>query len=176
MALAPDERFVYFQVSYFHGIVEFDLEAQDINNAVNYNTRTQPEPSTGAVTRLINLPKRTTVNTTGYVNDSAHHGLAMDEAGTTLCAAGTMDDYVALVDRATGTPTFFDKETTGNEYGKPYWSTEGLQNRCWISLSENDAVAVLDFATKQEVAYLPVGDHPQRVRHGVVPESVVATW
>jgi hypothetical protein len=176
MALAPDERFVYFQVSYFHGIVEFDLEAQDINNTVNYNNRTQPEPATGAVTRLINLPKRTTVNTTGYVNDSAHHGLAMDEAGTTLCAAGTMDDYAALVDRATGTPTFFDEETTGHEYGKPYWSTEGLQNRCWISLSENDAVAVLDFATKREVAYLPVGDHPQRVRHGVVPESVVATW
>jgi YVTN family beta-propeller protein len=176
MALAPDERFVFFQVSYFHGIVEFDLEADDINNAVNYSTRTQPEPATGAVTRLINLPKRTTVNTSRYVNDSAHHGLAMDEAGTTLCAAGTMDDYVALVDRASGTPTFFDKETTGHEYGKPYWSTEGLQNRCWISLSENDSVAVIDFATKQEVAYLPVGDHPQRVRHGVVPEAVVATW
>jgi hypothetical protein len=176
MALSPDERFAYFQVSYFHGIVEFDTEAEDINHAVNYSTGTQPEPATGAVTRLINLPKRTTLSSEKYVNDSAHHGLALDEAGTTLCAAGTMDDYVALVDRASGTPTFFDEETTGHEYGKPYWSTEGLQNRCWISLSENDSVAVIDFATKEEVAYLPVGDHPQRVRHGLVPESVVATW
>ncbi len=33
MALAPDERFIYFQVSYFHGIVEFDTQAADINNA-----------------------------------------------------------------------------------------------------------------------------------------------
>ena len=176
MALAPDERFIYFQVSYLHGIVEFDLEAEDINHAGNYNTGTQPEPGTGAVTRLIKLPKRTTLSPERYVNDSAHHGLAMDEAGTTLCAAGTMDDYVALVDRASGTPTFFDEATTGHEYGKPYWSTEGLQNRCWISLSENDAVAVIDFESKEEVAYLPVGDHPQRVRHGVVPEAVAATW
>ncbi len=177
MALSPDERFIYFQVSYFHGIVEFDTQAADINNAVNYTSGSLPEPATGAVTRLINLPNRIPgVPNSKYVNDSAHHGLAMNEAGTTLCAAGTMDDYVALVDRASGTPTFFDEESTGHKYGKPYWSTEGLQNRCWISLSENDAVAVIDFTTKEEVAYLPVGDHPQRVRHGLVPESVIATW
>ncbi len=176
MAVAPGERFVYFQVSYFHGIVEFDTEAPDINNKVNYRMRGVPEASTGAVTRLINLPKRTTAPLTKYVNDSAHHGLAMNSAGTKLCVAGTMDDYVALVDRESGDPTFFDAETTSHTYGKPYWSTEGLNDTCWISLSESDSVAVIDFETGQEVAYLPVGDHPQRVRHGLVPESVIATW
>ncbi len=177
MALAPDERFIYFQVSYFHGIVEFDTQAADINNAVNYTSGSHPEPSIGAVTRLINLPNRIpSVPNSKYVNDSAHHGLAMNSAGTTLCAAGTMDDYVALVDRESGDPTFFDTETTGHSYGKPYWSTEGLNDTCWISLSDTDSVAVIDFDTKQELAYLPVGDHPQRVRHGVVPESVAATW
>ncbi len=176
MALAPDERFLYFQVSYFHGIVEFDTQAPDINNKVNYRMRGVPEASTGAVTRLIPLPKRTTAPRSKYVNDSAHHGLAMNEAGTTLCAAGTMDDYVALVDIDTGDPKFFDDTTTENTYGKPYWSTEGLNDTCWISLSETDSVAVIDFDTKEELAYLPVGDHPQRVRHGLVPEAVVATW
>ena len=176
MAIAPGERFVYFQVSYFHGIVEFDTEAPDINNKVNYRMRGVPEASTGAVTRLIPLPKRTTAPISKYVNDSAHHGLALNEAGTKLCAAGTMDDYVALVDRASGEPTFFDEETTGHTYGKPYWSTEGLNDTCWISLSESDSVAVVDFETEEEVAYLPVGDHPQRIRHGLVPEAVVATW
>ena len=177
MALSPDERFLYFQVSFFHGIVEFDTQAPDGNGKVDYTVGGVAEPRTGAVTRVITLPNRVpNMLLELYVNDSAHHGLAMDEAGTTLCAAGTMDDYVALVDRSTGSPTFFDTETTGHEYGKPYWTTEGLQNRCWISLSENDSVAVLDFETKQELAYLPVGDHPQRVRHGLVPEALAATW
>ena len=59
MALAPDERFLYFQLSFFHGIVEFDTQAPDVNNKVNYRMRGIPEASTGAVTRLIPLPKRT---------------------------------------------------------------------------------------------------------------------
>ena len=35
-------------------------------------------------------------------------------------------------------------------------------------------MAVLDFSKKKELAYLPVGDHPQRVRHGYVREDVLA--
>ena len=176
MAVAPGERFVYLQVSFFHGLVEFDTQAPDLNGAVDYTAGAVPEPRTGAVTRLVPLDKRTTALPEQYVNDSAHHGLSIDAAGTTLCAAGTMDDYVALVDRATGRPTYFDKDTTGNYYGKPYWTTEGRNDTCWISLSEADAVAVIDVATKTELAFLPVGDHPQRVREGVVPERVVRTW
>ncbi len=169
MAIAPGERFVYFQVSYFHGIVEFDTQAADINGKVDYSTGKIAEPRTGAVTRLIPLPNRVPkMPITEYVNDSAHHGLSIDEAGTTLCAAGTMDDYVALVDRATGAPTFFDAQTTGHGYLKPYWTTEGLNDTCWISLSDSDSVAVLDVRAKKEIAYLPVGDHPQRVRLGTV--------
>ena len=103
-----------------------------------------------------------------YVNDSAHHGLAIDEAGTTLCAAGTMDDYVALVDRSSTRHKIFDRASTGHDYLKPYWTTEGPDNTCWVSLSGSDAVAVIDFRTKKELAFLPVGDHPQRVRLGVV--------
>ena len=134
-------------------------------------------PRTGAVTRLIHLPNRVPqMPLEEYVNDSAHHGLSMNSAGTTLCAAGTMDDYAALVDRSTGSYRVYDEQTTGHGYLKPYWTTEGLQDTCWISLSESDAVAVIDFNTGAELAYLPVGDHPQRVRHGYVPESVVAGW
>lgn len=177
MAVAPGERYLYFQVSYFHGIVEFDTQAADIDGKVTYKAGKIPEPRVGAVKRLIHLPNRVPkMPLENYVNDSAHHGLSMNTAGTTLCAAGTMDDYAALVNRATGTYKIFDKASTGHDYLKPYWTTEGLNNTCWISLSDSDAVAVIDFTTGAELAFLPVGDHPQRVRHGFVPESVVGTW
>ncbi len=174
MALAPGERFVYFQVSYFHGLVEFDTQAPDIDGIVGYTAGGIPEPRTGAVRRVVNLPNRVpTMPLEQYVNDSAHHGLSIDRAGKTLCAAGTMDDYAALVDRTTMTYKIFDTATTGHSYAKPYWTTEGLNNTCWVSLSEPDSVAVLSFETKKELAYLPVGDHPQRIRHGYVSERLL---
>lgn len=177
MAVAPGQRWIYFQVSYFHGIVEFDTQAPDIDGRVSYTAGGIAEPRVGKVTRLISLPNRVPkMPLENYVNDSAHHGLSMNSAGTTLCAAGTMDDYAALVDRSTGQHRIYDKTTTGHDYLKPYWTTEGPGNTCWISLSDSDAVAVIDFETGDELAFLPVGDHPQRVRHGQVPESVVSTW
>lgn len=177
MAIAPDQRFIDFQVSFFHGYVEFDTQAPDLDGAVTYTAGGIPEPRTGAVTKVVPLPNRVpNLLREQYVNDSAHHGLSMNDAGTTLCAAGTMDDYAALVDRTTGTYKIFDKAATGHDYLKPYWTTEGLGDTCWISLSGSDAVSVLDFDTQRELAFLPVGDHPQRVRHGYVPEPVVASW
>ncbi len=175
MALAPGERFVYFQVSYFHGLVEFDTQAKDIDGAVTYTAGGIPEPRTGAVRRVVDLPNRVpTMPLEQYVNDSAHHGLSIDKAGTTLCAAGTMDDYAAMIDRTTMRPKIFDTATTGHSYGKPYWTTEGPDDTCWVSLSEADSIAVLSFETRKELAYLPVGDHPQRIRHGLVSEKALA--
>src|SRR3954451_1004613 len=80
MALSPDERFVYYQVSFFHGFVEYDLEHDK-------------------VTRIANLPLSDKAKSTPreqYLLDSAHHGLSMNPAGTKLCAAATMSDYIAI--------------------------------------------------------------------------------
>ena len=174
MAISPDERFIYYQVSFFHGLVEFDTLAPDLDGKVSYTSGGIPEPRVGAVKRVVPLPNRVpNMPREQYVNDSAHHGLSMDAAGTTLCAAGTMDDYVALVNRRTMSYQLFDQNTTGHYYGKPYWTTAGLGNTCWISLSDADSVAVLSFGTKKELAYFGVGDHPQRIRHGYVTPAVL---
>jgi YVTN family beta-propeller protein len=167
MTLAPDERFVYLQVSFFHGWIEFDTQAADLDGTTTY----EGEPTVGAVTRVVDLPKRTTEPRENYVLDSAHHGMTMNAAGTTLCAAGTMDGYAAIVDRETEAYTLVD---VGE---KPYWSTNGPDGEtCWVSVSGEDQVVVIDYATAEPVATIAVGDHPQRVREGVIARDVLRTW
>ena len=167
MALAPDERYVYLQVSFFHGWIEFDTQAPDVDGTTTYDG----EPALGAVTRVVPLPKRTTEPPENYVLDSAHHGMAMNHEGTTMCAAGTMDGYAAIIDRAT---TDFRLVEVGE---KPYWSTSGpVGDECWVSVSGTDEVVVIDYDTAQKVTTIPVGDHPQRVREGVVAADVLKSW
>jgi DNA-binding beta-propeller fold protein YncE len=152
MALDPEERQVYVQVSFHHGFVEFDVASE-------------------RVVRVANLPvaeHAQSIPREQYLLDSAHHGLAMNEAGTKLCVAGTMSDYAAIVSRA----TFAYKLFPG--IAKSYWSTNGLDDTCWVSSSGGDYVAVLDYRTEREVARIPVGDQPQRVRLGAVNRAVLA--
>ncbi|MFI5908218.1 YncE family protein [Dactylosporangium sp. NPDC051541] len=140
----PDERTLYFQVSFFNGIVEYDVAADRI-------TRVQELPKNPATS-----PDRTT-----WVNDSRHHGLSMSPDGAKVCVAGTMDDYATVVDRATLQPGPLVAA------GKPYWATVSGDGRdCVISESGADQITAISFATGQKVLSVPVGDHPQRVRIG----------
>ncbi len=179
MAISPDERFVYYQVSFFHGFVEFDLKAKDPTGGGDYTVGDKQEPATGRVTRIIPLPNRVPdTPREQYVLDSAHHGLAMNDKGTKICAAGTMDDYAAIVTRRTMQFTILDGKGDADDrkYLKPYWATDGPANTCWMSMSGNDAVAVIDLHKKREIAWVKVGDHPQRVRQGTVAGSVERSW
>ena len=179
MAVSPDERFVYYQVSFFHGFVEFDLRAKDPTGGGDYAVGDKLEPATGKVTRLVPLPNRVPdLPREQYVLDSAHHGLSMNDKGTKLCVAGTMSDYAAVVTRRTMKATILDGrgDAENRKYLKPYWSTEGPGNTCWMSMSGNDAVAVIDLRTQKEIAWIEVGDHPQRIRPGTVAASVRDAW
>jgi DNA-binding beta-propeller fold protein YncE len=147
MALAPGEKFVYFQVSFFHGFVEYDLVHD-------------------RVTRLARLPvsdEAARKRREEYLLDSAHHGLAMNPEGTKLCVAGTMSDYAAIVHR----DDFATKLAAAGQ--KPYWATNSGDGRyCFVSFSGDDAVSVVSYADEREVKRIPVGDHPQRMRMGSV--------
>src|SRR4051794_30238015 len=145
MALSPDERLAYLQTSFHHGFVEYDLER-------------------GRVTRALDLPARTE----DYVLNSAHHGLAMNREGTKLCAAGTIDDYIAIVHRDDFSHKLID---TGD---RPYWATDSADGTlCFVSIAEDDYVSVVSYAQEREVAKIPVGRHPQRIRAGQVQTAIV---
>ena len=152
MAIAPGERIAYLQLSFLHGFVEFDL-------------------TTDKPLRIANLPiSEEAANTPReqYLLDSAHHGLAINHEGTKLCAAGTMSDYAAIVHRDD-----FATRIAANG-SKPYWSTNSADGRyCFISFSGDDAVSVVDYASEQEIARIPVGDHPQRMRMGLVRSDAI---
>jgi len=151
MALSPDERFVYFQVSFFHGFVEYDF-AQD------------------RVTRVANLPNEVPgTPREQYLLDSAHHGIAMNPEGTQLCVAGTMSDYAAIVSRSTFSYNLIHGGT------KPYWSTNSADGRyCFVSWSGDDKISAISYKRGTEVAQIPVGDHPQRMRIGNVTRAWLA--
>jgi YVTN family beta-propeller protein len=153
MAFSPDERFLYLQVSFFHGFVEYDLQLD-------------------RVTRVANLPvspEAQQLRRDQYVLDSAHHGIAMSGDGTKLCVAGTMSNYAAIVRR----DTFANRVIPLG--ARTYWATSSADgNFCYVSVAGDDTVSVISYATEQQVARIPVGDHPQRARTGRLAEAALA--
>ncbi len=152
MAITPDERSVYFQVSFLFGIVQYDLR-------------------TDKVVTVLDLPLGAAegLDRTKFLLDSAHHGLAMNPQGTKLCVAGTMSNYAAIVTRRP-----FRLQRTIPVGRVPYWSQSSADGRhCFVSVAGEDRVSVISFRTAREVKRIKVGDHPQRMRNGVIRRSYV---
>jgi DNA-binding beta-propeller fold protein YncE len=152
MAITPDERYVYFQVSFFFGIVQYDLR-------------------TDKVVAVLKLPLGDAqgLDRRQYLLDSAHHGLAMNPRGTKLCVAGTMSGYAAIVTRRP-----FKLQRTVKVGRIPYWSQSSKDGRyCFVSVAREDRVAVISFKTGRQVKRIKVGDHPQRMRTGVIRRAYV---
>ena len=147
MAITPDERYVYFQLSFLFGIVQYDLRSDKVVKVMQLPL--------GAAE---GLPR------TEFLLDSAHHGLAMSPKGTKLCVAGTMSRYAAIVTRSP-----FRLERTIPVGRDPYWSHSSENGKyCFVSVAGEDRVSVISFKSAREVASIRVGDHPQRMRTGVI--------
>jgi DNA-binding beta-propeller fold protein YncE len=152
MAITPDERYVYFQVSFLFGIVQYDLRADK-------------------VVAVLDLPVGAAngIDRTKFLLDSAHHGLAMNPEGTKLCVAGTMSGYAAIVTRKP-----FKLQRTLKVGRVPYWSQSSRDGRyCFVSVAGEDRVAVISYKTGREVKRIKVGDHPQRMRNGAIRSAYV---
>ena len=147
MAITPNERYVYLQVSFFFGIVQYDLRTDKVVDVL--------ELPLGAARGM---------DRTEFLLDSAHHGLAMNPQGTKLCVAGTMSGYAAIVTRKP-----FRLQRTVKVGRVPYWSHSSEDGRhCFVSVAGADRVAVISFRTGREIKRIKVGDHPQRMRTGVI--------
>jgi DNA-binding beta-propeller fold protein YncE len=155
MAITPNERRAFLQVSFFHGIVVYDLVREKVVNVVD-------------LPNLVpDLPRE------AYLLDSAHHGIAISADGRKLCVAGTMSDYVAMVSRRSlrGDSPRYKLLRRGE---KPYWATTTSDGRrCLVSWSGTDKISVISYRTGKLIADVPVGNHPQRVRMGYVRKSWV---
>ena len=153
MAITHDERFIYLQVSFFHGVVEYDVVSDRVTRI-------------GHLPNLVpNTPREQ------YLLDSAHHGIAINEDNTKLCVAGTMSDYSAIVSRA----NFADYSVFKGGV-KPYWSTtDDSGEYCFVSWSGSDAISAISYRSEQEVARIQVGKHPQRVRTGDIRKDWAAS-
>ncbi len=147
MAISPDERYVYFQLSFLHGFVEYDLRAR------------RPR----RISLLPISPEARRLPRTRYLLDSAMHGLALNPRGTRFCVAATMSGYAAIVSRRTRRPI-----RRIIPVGRvPYWSTSSPHGRwCFVSVARNDRVAVISYRRARLARFIRVGFHPQRMRTG----------
>ena len=147
MAISPDERTVYLQVSFLFGIVEYDRAMDRVVGVLDL-----PLGDAAGILR------------TDYLLDSAHHGLAMNPQGTKLCVAGTMSGYAAIVRREP-----FELQDVTHVGHVPYWSMSSADGRyCFVSVARDDRVSVISYRTGKQVARIEVGFHPQRMRTGVI--------
>ncbi|HET9420521.1 MAG TPA: serine/threonine protein kinase [Nocardioides sp.] len=149
MTLSANDQKMYFQLSFFHGFIEMDRRS-------------------GKITRVKRLPNLIPhVPRVGYLLDSAHHGIAMNPAGTKICVAGTMSDYATVVDAKT-----FRRSRLLMGGKKPYWVTPSSDGKhCYISWSGSDTVSKISYRSARIVQTKKVGDHPQRIRNGLIRTS-----
>lgn len=151
----PDEKYLYTQLSYLNGVIKYDLEA-----GVEVDRSEQP---------LSQFALDTYATYDEYPHDSAHHGLALSGDGKHLCDCGTVDNNVAIVD--TDTMEVAHMVDVGLV---PYWATTSPDGTaCFVTISGEDNITVIDYASGQQIGTVPTGKFPQRSRLGRVPQEVL---
>lgn len=152
---SKDDRTMFAQISYLNGVIKYDLDE-------GRETARSDQP-------LSDFALSTYATYDEYPHDAAHHGLAMSGDGQRLCDCGTIDNTVTIL--ATDDLRVLHTTPVGNV---PYWATTGPDGtHCFVSMSGEDSITVIDYATGEEVSSVAVGRFPQRNRLARVPADIV---
>ena len=146
MAITKDEKFAYLQISLFHGFFEYDIENDKITRKLEL-----PIPEANKDLALGD-----------HVLNSGHHGIAISGDDKTICVAGTMDGYIAVIERES-----FEYQiitlSDDPKAAKPYWTTSSKDGtKAYVSISGLDKVSVVDYTTAKVIAEISVGKPPSK--------------
>ena len=162
-AFTPNGRRLVFQLSYFNGFEVLDL-------------------ASGRVVRTVDLPLRgpaRTLPVADYPNAAAHHGIAI--SGDTVCDAGTISNYAALVSLGTGRVKKI--VGVGEAPGEALTSLDGRScyvtdrgptalSRPLVTDGSGDTVSVVDYRTGR-VRTVQAGKHPQSEATAIVSDTTL---
>jgi DNA-binding beta-propeller fold protein YncE len=156
-AFSPDGALVYVQFSFFNGFKVIDS-------------------TTGAVLHTVSLPVEGPAvgeSPSQYPNQAAHHGITISGDAKTICDAGTVSDYVALVDGSSLRTRAIIR--VGDQPADAETSTNGQD--CLVtnrgSGPGGNSLSVISYRRAKEIARLPMGDGPQELVTADVPDSVL---
>ncbi len=148
--ITHDERRLFAQLSERSVVIEFDLES-------------------GAITRELELPVDAGTTSDDYDFEAPHHGLAMTPDEKTLCIAGRVSDYVALVATDSLQPVAIIEVDDA-----PGWAaTDPLGKYCFVPNTRADTLSVISYAERREIARIKPGDGPKQVEAGRIPEAIL---
>ena len=155
---SPDGSLAYVQFSYFNGFKVIDTV-------------------TGAIVSTVNLPVMGPAvgeSPSQYPNQAAHHGIALSGDASTICDAATVSNYVALVDRSSLLTQAIIP--VGDQPADAATSTDGQY--CLVTNRGTgpggDTLSVISYVTGKEIARLPMGDGPQELLAGTIPDPVLS--
>jgi DNA-binding beta-propeller fold protein YncE len=159
----PDGRRLVLQLSYFNGFKVLNL-------------------ASGKTVRTVELPLRgpgRSLAVENYPNAAAHHGIAI--SGDTVCDAGTISNYAALVSLNTGRVNKI--VSVGQAPGEALTSLDGRHcyltnrgptalNRARVTDGSGDSLSVVDYRTGS-VRTVKVGKHPQSEATAMVSDETL---
>jgi DNA-binding beta-propeller fold protein YncE len=123
----------------------------------------------GKVQKIARLPVARGVTRDDYDFEAPHHGLALSRSGRTLCAAGRISDYAALIRTTTLRPRAI--VPVGDAPGWAATSTDG--RTCLLANNRDGTVSVVSYARAREIARVRVGRGPKHIQAGRVPAAVL---